>query len=1211
MSSQNIYNTNLVRQNINFDPSKVLVVDAGTLITLQKIDGLDFLLDSNRKIVIPVTVRDEVASDQMLQDPRSSDQAIAIRDWIIGNPSNVSVDENLNYPPAVVGGNQGEMAIQMYLDAKGNTEDIRVLSDDQDFVLGGKGNFANRHDLSGASGVNLTTTEYINDLFISGQTTLGEHNSTVSNIFASGRLAGPPSDLMLGVGGVFEFTDEQGNTRVFENYGLFGVIKQPDGTIVDFLTLQGKIQIPSNAEPTIVLPFDPDLARSGLSDETYVADAREDAEKANSDSPDEQDLGATFNKYYQQLIKDSGLSHHEVQASEQQAIGMLQAIQQIFGNIAHITIAEMQAIFDHVDEAVDVLSFYEQNPGGLRSSGCSQGSGHAVGADGSIVLGTIVVCASSPIVLDLDGDGLELTSLESSTTYFDFDADGFIEQTAWVGPDDAMLVIDLAEDLSAGANGSIDHARELRFDLWHEDADTDLEGLRLAFDSNSDNVLNSADDRFGEFRIWQDLNQNGSADAGELQTLSAAGVSSFSLTSDEVAYDLNGNTVFGESVFTRTNGSSETFGDVSLAYAANGYQRVDQELWRTWYHYDLQQISRPGYTIVFEETVITNNYFWLLISEDQTNGTNFSDDYVRYDLPEPLYVGHISYDYGPGYLVGTEQHYFESLNPAGEAFDLSHGNLRYAGAFGNSGSDHFYGSGDWSVNLAGGAGDDLLEGGDGDDTLSGGDGADTLHAGAGDDLLNIDAQDVSVNGGAGSDVAVVNGNNAVTLDLGAAAIEIAHGGAGDDVLSTSGNAGIIVHGGDGDDTVSGGAGADFLFGDAGTDDVNGGAGDDVLMGGGQDDVLTGGSGEDVALYENIRAQYTITQFNGVTAVLTNGSEGRDRLNGVETLLFSDETVTVSSVSQFGALKYIASYGDLINFFGNNPQAGFDHYVNHGFSEGRSAIFDARLYIGAYADLRAAFGTNQDAATAHYIINGYNEGRRTSAFDALEYIASYDDLIDAFGANAQAGLNHFYTHGFEEGRVSTFNGLNYIASYHDLIAAFGATNPSAGAQHYILHAEATGRSAELRTGLDAIVSGENGDGANNILAGNNNANLLAGRGGNDTLQGNGGDDVLAGEAGNDLLEGGAGDDWLLGGTGGDQFIFSGDFGDDLIRDFSSLEAGETINLAAVTDIDDFADLQANHLSSNADGDAHITSVQGTITLGGVLVSELTSDDFEFV
>ena len=47
--------------------------------------------------------------------------------------------------------------------------------------------------------------------------------------------------------------------------------------------------------------------------------------------------------------------------------------------------------------------------------------------------------AGSPIILDLDGDGVE-TLAEGLGIYFDLNADGFEESTGWVGPDDGLLV---------------------------------------------------------------------------------------------------------------------------------------------------------------------------------------------------------------------------------------------------------------------------------------------------------------------------------------------------------------------------------------------------------------------------------------------------------------------------------------------------------------------------------------------------------------------------------------------------------------------------------------------------------------------------------------------------------------------------------------------------------------------------------------------------
>jgi hypothetical protein len=159
-----------------------------------------------------------------------------------------------------------------------------------------------------------------------------------------------------------------------------------------------------------------------------------------------------------------------------------------------------------------------------------------------------------------------------------------------------------------------------------------------------------------------------------------------------------------------------------------------------------------------------------------------------------------------------------------------------------------------------------------------------------------------------------------------------------------------------------------------------------------------------------------------------------------------------------ALEYIASYGDLVQGIGADPNRGRLHFENWGSVEERHITFDGRDYIASYGDLIQAYGDNPYQGATHYILAGHGEGRQTS-FDGLDYIASYGDLIGAFGASEQAGSVHFISHGYAEGRHTTFDGLQYIASYRDLITALGA-NEDAGATHYITAGVNEGRAPDL-------------------------------------------------------------------------------------------------------------------------------------------------------
>ena len=132
-----------------------------------------------------------------------------------------------------------------------------------------------------------------------------------------------------------------------------------------------------------------------------------------------------------------------------------------------------------------------------------------------------------PIVLDLDGDGLELVALEESTAFFDLDGDGYRERVAWVSADDGFLAYDKDGD------GAIAAHDELSFVGYVEGAQTDLEGLSH-FDTNGNGELDPGDADWSKFRVWQDLNRDGESDPGELRTLTEAGISSIPLTGDGV-----------------------------------------------------------------------------------------------------------------------------------------------------------------------------------------------------------------------------------------------------------------------------------------------------------------------------------------------------------------------------------------------------------------------------------------------------------------------------------------------------------------------------------------------------------------------------------------------------------------------------------------------------------------------------------------------------
>ncbi|GGK25134.1 calcium-binding protein [Salinarimonas ramus] len=157
----------------------------------------------------------------------------------------------------------------------------------------------------------------------------------------------------------------------------------------------------------------------------------------------------------------------------------------------------------------------------------------------------------SPLVLDLDEDGIDLVTLDESSAYFDLDVDGFAEKTAWIAADDAFLAYD------RNGNGVIDDRSEL-FGGETEDGFTAL----AREDSNGDGIIDAADPVFASLLLWRDADGDGVTDPGELQSLADAGIVSIDLDAAFIDRWIGGNWFSHESTYTLVDGTSASVVDV-------------------------------------------------------------------------------------------------------------------------------------------------------------------------------------------------------------------------------------------------------------------------------------------------------------------------------------------------------------------------------------------------------------------------------------------------------------------------------------------------------------------------------------------------------------------------------------------------------------------------------------------------------------------------
>jgi trimeric autotransporter adhesin len=167
-----------------------------------------------------------------------------------------------------------------------------------------------------------------------------------------------------------------------------------------------------------------------------------------------------------------------------------------------------------------------------------------------------------PVVLDLDGDGIEVTPLSSSNMFFDMMGDGHQNRTAWAGAGDGVLVFDVDGD------GQVTQRNEVVFTDWDATATNDMQALAHVFDTDNDGSLDAGDDQFSSFKVLV-TNADGTT---TLKTLAEAGITSINLIPDATRIVLpDGSTINGQTMFARSGGGTGTAAAVTLTADVAGH----------------------------------------------------------------------------------------------------------------------------------------------------------------------------------------------------------------------------------------------------------------------------------------------------------------------------------------------------------------------------------------------------------------------------------------------------------------------------------------------------------------------------------------------------------------------------------------------------------------------------------------------------------------
>ena len=159
-------------------------------------------------------------------------------------------------------------------------------------------------------------------------------------------------------------------------------------------------------------------------------------------------------------------------------------------------------------------------------------------------------CPGSPIIVDMAGDGVHLTSAKDGVVFM-LRPGGF-GQWAWTEPgsDDAFLVLDVND------NGRIEDGAELFGDGSIQVANGAPNGFNaLAYydweeqGGNGDGVIDARDKVWSRLQLWRDADHDAYSAPYELTGLAQAGVHAFSLAINAAShFDRHGN----ETRFTAT-----------------------------------------------------------------------------------------------------------------------------------------------------------------------------------------------------------------------------------------------------------------------------------------------------------------------------------------------------------------------------------------------------------------------------------------------------------------------------------------------------------------------------------------------------------------------------------------------------------------------------------------------------------------------------------
>jgi hypothetical protein len=175
----------------------------------------------------------------------------------------------------------------------------------------------------------------------------------------------------------------------------------------------------------------------------------------------------------------------------------------------------------------------------------------------------IGACQTSPLILDLDGDGIALGTPERGPR-FDILGTGTEVSVSWPSARDGFLALD------RNGNGTIDGASELFGNATGGRDFNDGFAALAELDANGDGLIDRRDPAFAELVVWLDVDSDGRSAPSELHTLADLGIRRLSVdavaVNGDAAWDAHANRIPLVSHFDLGAGRSFALVDAFLRY---------------------------------------------------------------------------------------------------------------------------------------------------------------------------------------------------------------------------------------------------------------------------------------------------------------------------------------------------------------------------------------------------------------------------------------------------------------------------------------------------------------------------------------------------------------------------------------------------------------------------------------------------------------------